>query len=345
MQNIFKSKTPICLWVQRRHTMKHENNNSQLSENMILYLNKNLSKRGKSLLVVLHDYQPLQHKQLAAMLDMKTSSLTNLINRIKKLRINLVEFNLIGRSKFYSLSQIADAYTEIVLLPKETARKHTHGSLLHAGQLTHVVIESLRKFQEFEGDDWYIVLDDLLFVESRNISAANTNPQEEKNHNYNDFRQETYQNYIDFKNALITLMIQQGEQAVQKIYNIIDEKILTKRLDSLLLKLLGDFYQIKPLYDLEKESSLTDAQFMVDKIFSHCYSAIFDSDPNPNSLPEKYYGVEHAIQTMIDEFKKNDYDKAVSIAKWKKKFYTGNHFECISYIAEKCNNLYTRLGY
>lgn len=323
--------------------MNYKSSDGQLSKNIISYLNSNLTKKEKSLLVELYNYQTLQHKELAEILDIQTNNLSNLIKRINKIHIDLVKSNRAGRRKFYSLSQIAETYIEVELLPKETARKYTRTFFLHTDQSTHDVLESLRKFQEFEGEDWDVVLNDLVFAEIRNISAAITDPKAENHQNYTNFKKETYQNYTNFKNALITLMIQQGKQAVQKVYNILDEKILTKRLDSLLLKLLDDFYQIKPLYDLEKENSQTAAQFMVDRIFSQRYSAIFGSDPNP--LPAQYYSVEHAIQIMIDEFKDNNYDKAVSIEQWKKKFYTGNHFECISYIAEKCSNLYTRLGY
>lgn len=307
---------------------------SQLSDDTIIYLNKNLTKKAKTLLLILYKTQPLQHKYLAETLDMQTNGLSNLISKINKVYKEFITFKYEGRSKFYSLSQDAEKYTKDILLPKEAARKDTRTSFLHTDLLIQDVLIFLKKFQEFEGDDWYIVLDDLLFIETRKIVALDIK-----------FKEETYLNYNNLKDALITLIIKHGKQSVQKIYSILDQRILTKRLDSLLSSILDDYYKIEPLFRLEKKD-LQMAYFIIDKIFLDHYPAIFgtNSVSNPNPLPPEYYSIYYSIYSvinnMINEFKNNNYDKAVSIEQWEKKFYTKNQFSCISYIAEKCSTVY-----
>ncbi|MCM1087904.1 MAG: MarR family winged helix-turn-helix transcriptional regulator [Muribaculaceae bacterium] len=317
--------------------------NNQLPSKTILYLDSNLTKKCKSLLITLHKYQSLNHKELAELLDIKTSGLTNLISRINKIQKKFIESQSIGRCKFYSLSPLAEAYTEIILLPKENARKYTHSSSLYNDLSTSNVIDSLKKFQEYEGECWYIVLDDLLFFETRNKIITATDFKDEMFQNNMNYKEETYQNYTNFKNALITLCVQNGRQAVQKIYGILDQEILSWRLDSLLSNILNDFYKMEPLFQLEKED-LQAAYSIIDRIFSELFPEIFGASSSIYSeiLDTKYSSIYSVIVNMNNEFKKNNYNKSVSIQQWEKKFYTQSHYSCISYIAEKCNTLYIK---
>lgn len=317
--------------------------NSQLSKNTITYLNSNLTKKGKALLIALHNYQPLKHKDLAKTLDMQTNGLTNLISKINNIHKDFIIFESVGRCKLYTLSQVAETYTEIVLLPEEAERKNVRTSFLHNDLLTDEVLDSLKKFQEFEGDDWYIVLDDLLFVETRSKLVTNTILKADSKQNFINFKEETYQNYINFINALINIIIQHGKQSVQKFYGILDQKILSRRLESLLSNILDDYYKMEPLFHLEKKD-LQAAHSIIDRIFIDCFPAIFGTNSvfYPNPLPAEFYSIYSVILNMTNEFKDNNYDKAVSIEQWEKKFYTRNHFSCLSYIAEKCSTIYIK---
>lgn len=313
---------------------------SQLHPKTILYLNNNLTKKSKSLLKVLYKYQSLKHKELAEILDIKTNGLSNLIARINKIQNKFIESQSMGRYKIYSLSPLAEAYTGNILLPEETARKAEHTSFLYNDHLTDV-LNFLKIFQEFEGNDWYIVLDDLLFVETKNNLTTTASLKEEINQININFKEETYQNYTNFKNALITLNVQHGKQAVQKIYDIIDQKILSQRLDFLLSNILDDFYKMEPLFQLEKED-LQATYSIIDRIFSECFPETFGVNSSVHSKPleTKYCSIYSVIINMKNEFKNNNYDKAISIEQWEKKFHTKKHFSCISYIAEKCSTIY-----
>lgn len=308
--------------------------NSQLLEDTISYLNSHLTKQGKSLLLILYKYQPIHHKRLAEILDIQTSGLSNLMKRIDETYHDFIEYQTEGRNKLYSLSQIAKVYTENELLPEEAARKQVGTSFLHTDPSLHNVLECLRKFQEFEGDDWDIALDDLLLAEKRNNGEIKDDPTINT-----DFKEETYQNYTSFKNAMMTLIVQYGQPAAQKVYDIIEQKVLIKRLEYLFSCLLEDFHLIEPLFLLEKEN-LQASYSIIDLIFSKCCPTIFRIPSRP--LPREYNGSQLAISKMIDEFKDNNYDKNVSIAQWEKKFYTKEHFSCLSYIAEKCSTVYIR---
>lgn len=313
--------------------MDHVNSNNfdgQLPEDTILHLNRHLTKKGKSLLLTLYKYQRMQHKELAKMLDIQSNGLTNLLKRIKQINKDLIICKSEGRNKLYSLAQIAKIYTENELLPKETAQQRFFTSFLHADPSIQDVLKSLSKFQESEGNNWYIVLDDFLLAESKNKDKI-------KDGHDTNIEGAAYQNYINFINAMIDLIIRYGQQAAHKVYDVLEEKILIHRLESLLSNLLDDYYQIEPLFRKEKEN-LQDAYSIIDMIFSKRYPAIFGIYPKP--LPEEYYRVDRAISIMINEFEENNYNKNVSITQWEKKFYTKAHFSCISYIAEKCSIVY-----
>lgn len=317
--------------------------NTQLSKNTIFYLNSNLTKKGKSLLIALYKYQSLKHKDLAEILDTRPNALTNLITRINKMQKDFILSDSAGRCKFYSLSQIAEAYTEIVLLPQETARNSACTSCLQYDLFTCDVLNILGKFQEHEGDDWYIVLDDLLFIETQNRLTAINDPKGTFSHNHMNFKEETYQNYNNLKDAFITLIVQHGKQSAQKIYRILDERILSKRLDSLLSLILNDYYKIEPLFYLEKKDSLA-AYSIIDRIFSERFPDVFGktSFSYSDSFPTEYYLIYSVIVQMINEFKENGYDKNISIKQWEKNFHTANHSNCLSYIAEKCSTIHLK---
>lgn len=288
--------------------------NNRLSKNTISYLNSNLTPKGRFLLIKLYKYSSLKHKDLAQTLDMSSSSLTNLITRINSIYQDFIKSESIGRHKFYSLSQIAEAYTEIILLPKQTAQNDAIASLLSNDSLTNNVWYSLKKFQEYEGDDWYLVLDDLLLFETRNQLVRTTDAIEISNQIHFDYKNETCQNYINFINALIALEIQQGKQSLKKIYGILDQIILERRLEFLLEKSLNDFYQIEPLFHLE-QNDLQAAYSLIDKIFSELFPEIFGENiPSSHvSLPSEYYSIYSVIINMTKEYKKNNYNKSVSI--------------------------------
>ncbi len=317
--------------------------NTQLSKNTIFYLNSNLTKKGKSLLIALYKYQSLKHKDLAEILDTRANALTNLITRINKMQKDFILSDSVGRCKFYSLSQIAEAYTEIVLLPKETARNSARTSCLQYDFFTCDVLNFLGKFQEYEGDDWYIVLDDLLFTETQNRLTASNDSKGTFIHSYMDFKEETYQNYTNLKDAFITLIVQHGKQSAEKIYRILDEKILSKRLDFLLSLILNDYYKIEPLFYLEKKDSLV-AYSIIDSIFSEYFPEVFGKTSFSYSdlSPAEYYRIYSVIIQMINEFKENGYDKSISIKQWEKNFHTTDHSNCLSYIAEKCSTIHIR---
>ena len=308
--------------------------NAHLSESMIAYLKSNITKKGEFLLKTLYNYPHLQHKNLAGALDMRPNGLSNLISKINNIYEDFIISDSKGRNKFYSLSQAAEAYTKSELLPEETARKDARLSFLHTDPLTRNALDFLRKFQEFEGDNWDIVLDDLLFFETKNLPTTNTH-----------FIQETSQNYRNFKNALITLVIQNENQSVQKVYGVLEQKILTTRLESLILSELSYYNKMKPLFRLE-EKDVRAARFIIDKIFSEYSSAPATFEPHSiqyYNLPQtEYENIDWVINRMIKGFKNSNYDKIAFIEQWEKKLYTRNQYSCISYIAEKCNSFYFR---
>lgn len=192
--------------------------------------------------------------------------------------------------------------------------------------MTNETIHFFEMFQDAAGKEWFMVLDDLL----SGIMDIN------------ELSDELYNRYMEFAESLIQLRIQQKSTAIRKVYDVIDNNILIKRLERYLDNELKDLYVLEPLFDLEKED-FEKACVLIDHIFSELRPVIFGA-AGSLQLEElaitinQYYAIHHQISNMINEFQSFDGNKTKAVAYWKEKFHAYN--ASLQYIASNCHTIY-----
>lgn len=307
----------------------YSENDSLLTKEVVLTLNALLSRQGIAVLKALYQSPGIQQKNLAVNIHTSPASLSNIISKLEAIQPDLLKSERIGRSKFYSLTDTAAAYVESELLKDEKPvspkiRPFNSSSLEDA--MTNETIHFFELFQDAAGKEWFMVLDDLL----SGIMDIN------------ELSDELYNRYMEFAESLIQLRIQQKSTAIRKVYDVIDNNILIKRLERYLDNELKDLYVLEPLFDLEKED-FEKACVLIDHIFSELRPVIFGA-AGSLQLEElaitinQYYAIHHQISNMINEFQSFDGNKTKAVAYWKEKFHAYN--ASLQYIASNCHTIY-----
>lgn len=96
-----------------------------ITQSTINELNAALSKTGKSILLTLYQNPRIQQKVLAANINTSAASLSNLLSKLEVIRPALLNIEPEGRSKYYSLTRIAEQYVCSELMPKGTYHINT----------------------------------------------------------------------------------------------------------------------------------------------------------------------------------------------------------------------------
>lgn len=149
------------------------NLHNSLTPDVIDYLNSSLSKLGVSILRELYRSPQMQQKNLAASIHTSTTSLSNILSRLENIQPQLLVSERVGRSKYYSLTEIANSYVVQVILP-QTNKIHTFSSRSQRDILISETLKAFYQFQDTAGSEWDIILDDLLLSNSDiNLSKKN----------------------------------------------------------------------------------------------------------------------------------------------------------------------------
>ena len=298
--------------------------NHILTQDLINLLNTSLTKYNIAILKELYHSPHTQQKTLAANLHTTPNSLSNMLNKMENIHPQLLIVEKIGRSKYYTLTEIAELYISQEILP-QTAKIHAF-SLQHEDALTKEALTLLSYFQKAAGTDWYIVLDDML--SRRTISHTRA---DELNDLYNDFVDNMKQ--LKMLNQLAS---------IQEIYNILNQPILIRRLNDYLAAELKRYYALEPLFILERQD-FDKAVLLIDYIFSKLKPSIFPTPYLPPSFKEisvsqeQYSGIYCEFITMIDEF--GEYQgNTIGAATYWKSIYLSDSMS-FYLIAEKCHSV------
>lgn len=293
----------------------------QLTPAIISSLKKKLSKTSIEVLMLLNSCKYKQQKDLCVDMHTSSSNLSNIMSRLLAVTPALIHVEKSGRSKYYSLTEIARAYIKQELLPEENAKIRAF-TPSYSEDLLNDILRLLNSFKRQAGPAWAVALDNLLCG------------------NFSDTDPNLNQLYEDFIDALSRLRAQQRESSLEKVYDALHENILVNRIQKILETTLERFYLMEPLFTVEQQD--TRAAFgIIDKIFSELYPTFysFDSSSNiPALSPKQYHSVFYAIATMKDDLPQNNYSKAETEEYWSSVYYTSN--ASLSYIAEKYKMLY-----
>ena len=314
-----------------------------LTPDVIDYLNNSLSKLGIAILKELYKSPRMQQKNLAASIHTSTTSLSNIICRLEDIQPQLLVSERVGRSKYYSLTEIASSYVAQVILPQTKNKIHEFSTRSPKDSLLSEALDSLYHFQDEAGSEWDFILDNLLLKSYiQLLSTSDIQLPAEAIVNGKDELFILYTAFIDQMKQLQTL---NKDALMQEVYDILSQPILIKRLRAILEKELSGFYALKPLFDMEQQN-LRKTTRLIDNIFMELASDVFQPlnayAPHYNTvLPDEQYNMLfHEIFIMKNEFNKPEYraDKEKVIEHWQEKYFWQGY--SLMYIAEKCSEIY-----
>lgn len=307
------------------YTVKKTNS---ITQNTIDELNSKLSKSGKSVLLSLYRTPRIQQKALAVNNNTSPTSLSNLLSKIEAIRPPLLNVEHSGRSKYYSLTKIAEQYVASELIPKESININTFFSFPTSASLLNETLNLLYQFQSLAGSEWLLILDDMLSNGSDTSEAEN----------------ELFGLYTQFINNMNQMHIQKETLSIHKVYDELDNNILIRRLENYFKNNLQESDALIPLFDLEKQNP-QKAIRLINYAFAEIKPQVFGTDDlslfSDNDLPissEQYHAIFRRLSMMINEFLNQHETKLQMLKNWEKVFYTSNL--SLDFIAEKCNTIY-----
>ncbi len=308
-------------------TIKRSN---PITQSTINELNTALSKAGKSVLLALYRTPRIQQKVLAVNINTSPTSLSNLLSKMEAIKPSLLDIEHAGRSKYYSLTRVAEQYVASELIPKESYNINTFFSVPTGTPLLDETLGILYQFQSLAGSEWLLILDDMLL--------NGTNAGED--------RDELSSLYTQFIINMKQMYVQKESLSIRKIYDELSNSILTGRLENYLKGSLKDSHALIPLFDLEKQNPKKAIE-LINYAFAEIKPQVFGTDdlslfPN-NDLPvsdEQYHAIFHRLSIMINEFSNYHETKLQVLKNWEKTLYTSNI--SLYFIAEKCNTIYLK---
>lgn len=300
------------------------NSQNSITQTTINELNAALSRKGKSVLLALYRSPRIQQKVLAVSINTSPNSLSNLLGKMETIRPVLLDIEHIGRSKYYSLTNIAKQYVCSALIPKETYNINTFFSVPAETSLSNETLEILYQFQHLAGSEWLLILDDLLSNGQDTGAAAD----------------DLTNLYTRFIRNMRQMYLRKDSLSIRKIYSELSNSILVSRLENYLKDSLQDSHALIPLFDLEKQNPKKVIE-LINYVFAEMKPHIFGKDdlacfPN-NELPvseEQYHAIFHRISIMVNEFSNHYRSKLQALKTWEKAFYASN--VTLTFIAEKC---------
>lgn len=300
-----------------------------LTPELIRYYNAALTKPDIDIMKALYHSPQTQHKILAANLHTSANSLSNRFSRLEGIQPALIKTERIGRTKYYSLTEIAQTFLEEQFPPKNNLI-HTFAATIQDDTLLNDTLTILERFQRVAGAGWDILMDDIL------SGKILLNEKDEENAELKTL-------YEDFIGNLKKLHVLGKGSCVQDVYNAISQNVLVYRLKEFLNHELTDYYSLEPLFKLERQN-FEKAFLLIDYVFAQINPTIFkplDSMQPIQSLmlsKEQINGVICTILGMVNEFRNYKGNTFLAVKHWKETYLsTGT---ALYRIADKCYTIY-----
>lgn len=300
--------------------------NEQPDSETLSLLNKCLTKTCKHVLRIIYEQRKIQQKDLCHLMNTTTSNLSNLISRIEAITPALLIVEKSGRAKYYSLTPIAHTYVKQELLGNDFSKVRAFSSTIYSDDLLQKAQHSLHDFKQRAGNDWDIILDNLLSGKENSFSPLS-------------------QSFSNLMDDMKKMKICNQENSINKLYELLNQNILKKRIEQYLKESLADYFQLKPLFDLEQRNQQAAFE-LIDAIFENINinnininninnNLSFQISPNSSFVdPKTYYELYNGINKLIQKaVAKKYYTKTDVMEFWQKSLYTTNII--LFYIAEK----------
>ena len=300
-----------------------------LTPELARYYNATLTKPDTDILRELIYSPQTQHKVLATNLHTSTNSLSNRFNRLENIQPALIITERIGRTKYYSLTEIGRAFVE-QQFPTKSNLIHTFAKPSQDDALLNDTLKILARFQQVVGAEWDVIMDDIL------SGKAIIYEKDEKNDEIKTL-------YEDFIFNLKNLHILGKTSCIQDVYNTLSQNVLVHRLKEYLDNEMTDYHALEPLFKLERQN-FEDAFLLIDYAFTQINPAIFKPFGSMNSIQslmlskEQINSVICTILGMVNEFRNYNGNTILAVNHWKETYLSTG--VTLYHIADKCYTIY-----
>lgn len=305
------------------------NGSSLLTPELARYYNATLTKPDIDILKELLHSPQTQHKILATNLHTSTNSLSNRFNRLESIQPALIMSERIGRTKYYSLTEIGQTFVEQQFPPKSNLIR-TFTKTAQDDALLNDTLKILARFQQAVGAEWDVLMDDIL--------SGKAIPNEKDVEN-----DEIITLYEDFITNLKNLHVLGKTSCIQNVYNTLSQNVLVHRLKEFLDNEMNDYHALEPLFRLERQN-FEEAFLLIDYVFTQINPIIFKPFDNMQSIQnlmltkEQINNIICSILSMVNEFRAYKGNTALAVKHWKETYLTTG--AALYHIADKCYTIY-----
>lgn len=312
------------------HEYGSTSENNLLTPELTRYYNTVLTKPDIDILMELLNSPQTQHKVLAANLHTSTNSLSNRFSRLENIEPTLIITERIGRTKYYSLSEIAQAFMKQQFSSKSD-RIRVFTAIPQDDALLSDTLKILERFQRVAGEGWDEIMDDIL------SGKIVLNENDEKS-------SEMKALYEDFIANLKELHILGKTVYIQNVYNALNQNVLIRRLKKLINNELNGYHALEPLFKLGQQN-FEKAYILIDYAFSQIDPVAFKLSGSMESIQnlmlssDQLNSIVCAILKMLNELRELNGNVTLAVSHWKEA-YLSNNSTILYRIADKCYTIY-----
>lgn len=289
---------------------------TELSPEMEEIINSTLTRQCKKVLRELFECR-LSNKELAKNIEMSSSALSNILQRIKSSQLGLLVTEQNGRNTYYSLSPLGNEYVRKNLVIYDASGKTVNVEET-LSQYALYGIQAIKDMQREWGEEWQLKLDELLLMYFK----------EEK-----DSGEKNFDKLIQ---AVKNVIIEERWEELNKIYSAIDNELLHRRIEKCFEWLMG----IKYLCIIE-DAEWKTAYKLIDDYFAQ--KGVFVRLESLKALQkyqiysEEIYLIFNTLEKMVTRAAGKNATKEDFCGTWESAFES--HERLMYYIAEKYMNI------
>lgn len=253
----------------------------------------------------------LSNKELSENVGVSRSALSNILQKIKSSQLGLLVVEQNGRNTYYSLSDLGCAYAEKHLLNDIASSKIIN---IEEKLSEHALmgIHAIKNMQKEWGEEWQLKFDELLVEHSKGKSG-----------------EEHFETFIE---AVKNIIIEERWEELNKIYHLIDNVLLRKRIEKRFDRLMGikclciiDDMDWKMAYKLVEDFFEYNGQFVRMEFLEQFQNHQIGSEDVKSAF--------NALSQMLEAAREEKMSKEDFYNEWEEMFVS--HERLVYYIAEK----------
>ena len=256
----------------------------------------------------------LNNKDLAKRLGVSASALSNILQKIKNVKFDLLIIEQIGRNTYYSLSEQGQDYVEHFLM--NTQIINIEEKVSNSG---HESIAFFHHMKNMWGEEWKLIFEEVLLDYTRGeVEKADST-------------------FVVFIRSIEKLFIEERWEELNTIYELLEEELFQNRIEKYFERIMG----IKCLCNIE-DDDWEVAYKIVDSFFENSAQSLQMDVCKKIQIHqiscENIHLIMQALNRMTEEARKKKLKKEAFYREWKNVFEA--HERLMFYIAEKYSAQY-----